>query len=350
MRQVTTPLLAVLLVVALIVGTVGGYILASQLNNNQVNQSAFLPYNDNKRGPVDDSQSGYVASAALVAGFSRGQIAWYWLMGPTNSSVNPVYFFQYQSGGTVQGQNPIIDVKPGDKGYTHFWELYNVTVSNSYMPNTIKSLATLNRAQQAGLATITDSKRAINGPLVARNVKITVVNGEPQFLQVWYRTETATMAVFETNLPSGTVPSVPIWLIKRASDPCPLLEAVCNKDLNNDSDLKDSNDLIDVTPGQPGYFPLWSVSVLRVHDTYLSTVLSNGTRVLNFPSPFPQNPATLKSQYNMFTSLEDAQADQAKASPTSVDLTIGDKGLTFVGLVNCPALPLGVEPPAIAFS
>ena len=341
MRQVTTPLLAVLLIVALIVGTVGGYILASQLNNNLVSQSAFLSYNDNKGGPVDDSQSGYVASAALVAGFSRGQIAWYWLMGPTNSSVNPIYFFQYQSGGTVQGQNPIIDVKPGDKGYTHFWELYNVTVSNSYLPNTIKSLATLNRAQQAGLATITDSKRAINGPLVARNVKITVVNGEPQFLQAWYRTGTATMAVFETNLPSGTVPSVPIWLIQRASGKCPLLEAVCNKDLNNDSDVKDSNDLIDATPGQPGYFPLWAVSILHVQDTYLA----NG-----FPSPFPQNPATLKSQYNMFTSLEDAQADQAKASPTYVDLTMGDKGLTFVGLVNCPALPLGVQPPAIAFS
>ncbi len=52
----------------------------------------------------------------------------------------------------------------------------------------------------------------------------------------------------------------------------------------------------------------------------------------------------------MFTSLEDAQADQSKTVPTYVDLTVGDKGLTFVGLVNCPALPLGVEPPGIAFS
>ncbi len=342
MRQITTPLLAVLLVVALIVGVVGGYFVASRLNNNEVSQSAFLPYNDNNGGVVDDSQNGYVTSAALVAGFSRGQIAWYWLMGPTNSSVNPVYFFQYQSGGPVQGQNPIIDLKPGDKGYTHFWEIYNVTVSNSYMPNTIKSVATLKRAQQAGLATISDSKRVINGPLVGRNLKITVVNGEPQFLPVWYRTETATMAVFETSLPSGTVPSISIWLIQRASDSCPLLEALCNKDLNHDSDIKDSNDLIGTTPGQAGYSPLWAVSILHVHDDYLP----NG-----FPSPFPQNPATLKSQSNMFTSLEDAQADQNLANPVYVDLSTGNRGLTFTGnLVNCPALPLGVQPPAIAFS
>ena len=342
MRQVTTPLLAVLLAVALVVGAVGGYIVASQVSNNQVSQSAFLPYSDSRGGPIDDTQSGYVTNAPLVAGFSGGQVAWYWLVGPTNSSTNPVYFFNYQSGGTVQGQYPIIDAKPGDQGYTHFWELFNVTVANNYTPNTIKSLATLNRAQRAGLVTITDSQKAINGPLVARNVKITVVNGEPQFLPVWYRTQTANMAVFETNLPSGRVPSITIWLIQRKSDSCPLLEALCNKDLNHDSDIKDSNDLIGTTPGQPGYFPLWAVSILHVHDTYLA----NG-----FPSPFPQNPATLKSQYGMFTSLDDAQADQNLASPVYVDLSVGTKGVTFTGnLVNCPALPLGVEPPAIAFA
>ena len=210
MRQVTTPLLAISLIVALIIGAVGGYFVASQLNNNQASQAAFLPYNDSYGGLVDDSQNGFVTNAPLVAGFSRGQIAWYWLVGPTNSSVNPIYFFQYQSGGTVEGQHPIIDLKPGDHGYTHFWGIFNVTVSNSYTPNTIKSLSTLKRAQQAGLATIADSKRVVNGPLVARNVKIAVVNGEPQFLPVWYRTESATMAVFETNLPSGSVPSISI--------------------------------------------------------------------------------------------------------------------------------------------
>ncbi len=70
-----------------------------------------------------------VAPTARILGrVSSCLVAWYWLVGPTNSSINPVYFFQYQSGGTVQGQYPIIDVKPGDHGYTHFWELYNSAV------------------------------------------------------------------------------------------------------------------------------------------------------------------------------------------------------------------------------
>ncbi len=336
------PVIIVLLVAALVIGTIGGY-FAGQLNKSQASQSAFLPYSDNFGGLVDDSQHSFVTNAPLVAGFSNGQIAWYWFVGPTNNTVNPVYFFQYQGGGTVTGQYPVIDVKPGDQGYTHFWEIYNVTVSDSYAANTIKSVSSLKRAEQAGLATETDAKRVLNGPLVARNVKITVVNGEPVLLPAWYRTQTTTMAVFETNLPSGTVPSISIWLIKRASDSCPLLEVVCNKDLNNDSDIKDSNDLIGTTPGQPGYFPLWSVSILHVHNNYLA----NG-----FPSPFPQDPATLKSKFNMFTSFEDAQADQNSATPVYVDLTFpsSNKGVTPVGLVNCPALPLGVQPPAIDFS
>jgi hypothetical protein len=346
LRQLTTPITATLLIVGLVVGAIGGYLVSSQFNRNPVAASAFLQYNDSFGGPIDDSSTGFIHASILVAGFSRGQIAWYWLVGPTNSSVNPAYFFQYQSGGDVQGQHPIVDVKPGDSSYTHFWEVYNVTVPNSYTANTIKSLSSLNRAQQAGLVTITDAKRAINGPLVAKNVKITVVNGEPQFQTVWYRTDLTTMAIFETNLPSGGVPSIPIWLIQRAGDSCPLLEAVCNKDLNHDSDLKDSNDLIGVTPGQAGYFPLWDVSILHVNDTYLP----NG-----FPSPFPQNPAILSAPtsqggFGMYTSLDAAQNDESSANPLYVNIHIGARGLTHVGLVNCPTLPLGVNPADIASS
>lgn len=351
-------MLAVLLVIALVIGAVGGYLVTSSLSIN-----AFSSYNDNYGGAIDDSQNGFVTSAPLVAGFTRnqstapftGQIAWYWLVGGTNASVNPIYFFNYQNGAPVRGQYPIIDVKPGDTGYTHFWEINNVTVPNNYAANTIKSLTTLNGARQAGLVTVKDAGRSINGPLVAHNIKIAVVNGEPQFQSVWYRTDLATMAVFETNLPNGAVPAISIWLIQRNGDSCPLLEALCNRDLNNDGDLKDSNDLIDTYPGQLGYSPLWAVSILHVYN---NTYHPNGglpypvSTSGGFPSPFPQDPS-VASANGMFTSLEQAQADQSKTNPTYVDLTFASstKGVTFTGnLVNCPTLPLGVEPPAIAFS
>src|SRR5260370_5027469 len=111
MRQISSPLLAVFLLVAFGVGVLGGYLVSNQINNAQVNQSAFLPYTDNYRGLVDDSKSGFVTNAPLVAGFSKGQIAWYWLVGPTNSSFNPAYFFNFQSSAPVTGHKTIIDSK-----------------------------------------------------------------------------------------------------------------------------------------------------------------------------------------------------------------------------------------------
>lgn len=357
MKPVTTPILAILLIVAIIVGGVAGYLVSNRSSSN-----TFSSYNDNYGGLINDSNSGFVINAPLVAGFTKnqtagsqnGQIAWYWLVGGTSASVNPIYFFNYQNGAPVQGQYPIIDVKPGDTGYTHFWEINNVTVPSTYTPNTIKSLTTLNSAKQAGLVTIKNASRSLNGPLVAHNVKISVVNGEPAFQPVWYRTDLATMAVFETNLPGGGVPTIGIWLIQRDGDPCPLLEAVCPADFNHDGDLKDSNDLIDTYLGQSGYSPLWAVSIRHVYNnTYhpngglaYPISVSNG-----FPSPFPQDPLAVSN--GMFTSLEQALTDQAKTNPTYVDLTFpgSTKGVTSTGnLVNCPTLPLGIEPPAIAFS
>lgn len=365
MRQITTPLLALFLVVALVVGVVGGYIVGSRLSNNN---NTFSSYTDNYGGPIDDSNSGFVTNAPLVAGFTRnqtagllnGQIAWYWLVGGSSASVNPVYFFNYQNGAPVHGQYPIIDVKPGDSSYSHFWEINNVTVPSGYAPNAIKSLTSLNAAKQAGLVTIKDAGRSLNGPLVAHSVKIAVVNGEPQFQLVWYRTDVATMAVFETNLPSGGEGAIDIWLIQRDGDRCPLLEPLCSStgvvtDFNNDGDIKDSNDLIDTYPGQAGYSPLWMVSILHVYNsTYhpngglpYPISISNG-----FPSPFPQNPISLKAANGMFTSLEQAKADQSNANPTYVDISFpgSTKGVTPTGnLVNCPTLPVGIEPPASAF-
>jgi hypothetical protein len=149
------------------------------------------------------------------------------------------------------------------------------------------------------------------------------------------------MAIFETNLGGSRVPAIPIWLIQREPDTYPLLEWVAGKDLNGDGDLSDSNDLIGTTPGQPGYSPLWLVQILHVKSTYLSAAAPN-----ELP-PFPANPSMLSTKYGMFTSFQSAQTDRVASTPTYVDTSYpnADKGLeTTNTLVNCPALPIGVQP------
>jgi hypothetical protein len=339
LKPVSGQVFAISVIVILVVGLGVGYLVRNQLVQSQLNQAAFQSLADQYQGTLDDSGSAFIHNLPFVAGFSDGQIAWYWFVGPTNNTINPVYIFQYSTGQAVQGQFPIIDVKPGGQGYTHFWEIMNVTVPSTYVPNTIKSLTTLNHAQQNGLVSISDSKRALNGPIIAHDAKAEVVNGEPLITSIWYRSKLSSMAIFETNLGGSRVPAIPIWLIQREPDNYPLLEWVAGKDLNGDGDLSDSNDLIGATPGQPGYSPLWLVQILHVKSTYLSAAAPN-----ELP-PFPGNPSTLSSKYGMFTSIQSAQADRSASSPTYVDTTVADKGLeTTNTLVNCPALPLGVQP------
>src|SRR5260370_7041941 len=100
MRQISSPLLAVFLLVALVVGVLGGYLVSNQINNTQVNQSAFLPYTDNYRGLVDDSKSGFVTNAPLVAGFSKRGKTWYSRLSPPTSSLIHPYFSIFSRPGT----------------------------------------------------------------------------------------------------------------------------------------------------------------------------------------------------------------------------------------------------------
>ncbi len=342
MRPVSSRVFSVSIILVLVVGVAAGYFVRSQLNPSQPSAAAFLNFTDQYQGPLDDSGSAFAKNVPLIVGLSRGQLAWYWFVGPTSNTVNPVYFFQYPNGQPVQGQAPIADVKPGDSAYTGFWEIKNITVPASYAANTIKSFDSLNRAQQAGLVTVSDSNRVLNGPIVARNVKTEIVNGEPAITSVWYRSKLATMAIFETNLAGGSQVSViPIWLIQREPDKYPLLEWVAGKDLNGDGDLIDSNDLIDQTPGQAGYSPLWQVQILHVKVNYLSAAAP-----FELP-PFPGNTTTLSTQYHMFTSIQSAQADRSAASPVYVDTSFPNTQLgleTTNTIVNCPALPLSVQP------
>ncbi len=349
MRPVSSRVFSVSILVILVLGVAAGYLVRGQLNPAQPSPTAFLPFTDQYQGPLDDSGSAFAKNIPLIVGLSKGQLSWYWFVGPTNNTVNPVYFFQYSNGQPVQGQAPIADIKPGDTAYTGFWEVKNVTVPASYVANTIKSLDSLNRAQQAGLVTVSDSNRVLNGPIVARNVKTEVVNGEPAIASVWYRSKLATMAIFETNLAGGSrVSVIPIWLIQREPDKYPLLEWVAGKDLNGDGDLQDSNDLIDQTPGQPGYSPLWQVQILHVKSTYLSAAAP-----FELP-PFPGNPSTLSAQYGMFTSIyhntgaNAANDDRVSSNPLYVDTSFPNTQLgleTTNTIVNCPALPLSVQPP-----
>ncbi len=325
-------------VVAIVAGLGGGYLVGQRA----IPLGSFSNYTDAYVGLLDDGADAFLKTMPLIGGFAEGGLAFYWMVHATSPVPNNAYVFVYDDGKTVRGQFPVVDVLPTEASYSDFWRIFEVTVPRGYPVNSIKSLATLDRARSAGLVSVQDTGLIENAPVVARGVKTQVVNGLPELQQGWYRGSTVTLAVFETDLrPNGLgqVSPIPIWLIQRAADHEPLLEIVrtVDQDLNRDGDLYDSNDLIDLFPGDPGYSPLWAVAVLHVRDTYLRD---------GFP-PFPADPAVLRQSYGMFTSIAEARADPEG----HVDRSIGQEGVTPMlmpdgkqALVNCPALPSGVLP------
>ncbi len=62
----------------------------------------------------------------------------------------------------VEGQSNIIDTKPGDAGYTAFWNVNFVTVPAGYVPNSIRSAADVRAAGY----TITPTTTVVNCPVI----------------------------------------------------------------------------------------------------------------------------------------------------------------------------------------
>ena len=62
----------------------------------------------------------------------------------------------------VSGQRNIIDVKPGDAGYTAFWDVHLVTVPSSYVANTFTSFSDV---MSSGYP-VADPGIAVNCPVV----------------------------------------------------------------------------------------------------------------------------------------------------------------------------------------
>ena len=62
----------------------------------------------------------------------------------------------------VPGQNPVIDVIPGEAGYSDLWEVSIVLVPEDYVPNTLRSAADISAAD----LNIVPSDRLVNRPVV----------------------------------------------------------------------------------------------------------------------------------------------------------------------------------------
>lgn len=195
---------------------------------------------------------------ALVHGWYKGEEVVYYDFGmntplASNGSVPaaPIWVLitGMDSDGTpqfVEGQPNIIDLVPGDTGYSDLWQVNLVTVPNDYAANTLKSR---DEIVNSGYD-IQAVDMFVNCPVVPAESRF---EGGEQLVQGWYRGQ----QVFYPDFGANPSAAVPIWAFITGIDSG-----------GNPQFVKGQNNIIDLAPDDAGYSAFWRVNLVMVDDGY----------------------------------------------------------------------------------
>jgi hypothetical protein len=124
----------------------------------------------------------------------------------------PIYVLvKAGASAPVPGQLNIVDVIPGDAGYSDFWQVNMVTVPADYVVNSVTSRAEIVRAGYPVEATT----MLVNCPIVpdGSTATLRLAGEDPGLVTGWYRGKTVRYFSFlEKALTGTTVPVSPIYV------------------------------------------------------------------------------------------------------------------------------------------
>jgi hypothetical protein len=195
---------------------------------------------------------------SLVSGWYRDRQVRYYDFGANTRLASagivqtaPIYVFIHgiNADGTpdfVEGQHNIVDVKPGDAGYSDLWQVMMVTVPDDYVADTIKSKADLD---DSGFE-VTATQMFVNCPIVPAGS--TLEGGEP-LTQGWYKGE----EVFYPDFGMNNVSAIPLYAFIHGMNPDGTPDFV-----------EGQNNIIDQVPGEAGYSAFWQVIMVTVPQGY----------------------------------------------------------------------------------
>jgi len=205
----------------------------------------------------------------LVHGWYRNEEVVYYDFGmnsPTSGaavSAAPIWAFitGMNADGTpafVEGQHNVVDVVPGDPGYSDLWEVMLVTVPDGFEPDSIKSRE---EVESSGYE-IMPAGIFVNCPIVPAGT--TFENGE-ELVQGWNKGEAVFYPDFGPNQPAA----IPIWAFITGMDSA-----------GNPQFLEGQNNIIDSLPGDPGYSAFWLVNLVTVDDAYEPNSIKSAADVI----------------------------------------------------------------------
>ena len=208
----------------------------------------------------------------LVQGWYQGRETLYYEFG-TNSAATedgqfvvpaPIYVLVTGFDGDgnpvpVEGQSNIVDVIPGDEGYSDLWQVTFVTVPEDYVANSITAAQDL---LDAGYEQ-TVPGLLVNCPIVPAGS--TLSEGGAEIVQGWYKGQEVFYPDFGLN-PETTAP---------------IYAFITGFDENGDPQfVEGQNNVIDVIPGDDGYSAFWNVNLVTVPEGYEPNSITSASEVL----------------------------------------------------------------------
>jgi LPXTG-motif cell wall-anchored protein len=158
----------------------------------------------------------------------------------------------------VEGQHNVVDVVPGDTGYSDLWQVNFVTVPMDYQPDSITSLDEINASGFPVEAT----NMLVNCPIVPAGTVL--ANGEP-LVQGWSKGQ----EVFYPDFGANPATAAPIWVLIYGMNPDGTPDFV-----------EGQNNIIDTVPGDPGYTAFWDVQLVTVPADYEPNSIRSAADVL----------------------------------------------------------------------
>lgn len=169
--------------------------------------------------------------------------------------------FRDGESAPVEGQLPILDVIPGDEGYSDFWRIYRAVAPADYVANTVTSYEAI---YDVGLD-IEPTETIVNCPVVPEGstAELRVGGGSPEAKMAWYADQVVFLFTFEEATlavsTEGEVPTSPIFVTFNVNPDQPAGGPPSGFVVEPASDQ--THNVISTLPGDAAYSPFWAVNV-----------------------------------------------------------------------------------------
>jgi hypothetical protein len=205
--------------------------------------------------PIDFDQGPFVTQGLGP----RGEKVKYYNFDVQPTAPAPIYvLFRASENMPLGGQLNIVDVVPGDQGYSDFWQVHKVTVPASYVANTVTSRAEILAAGFPVEAT----QMLVNCPVVPDGSKasLRIGGGSAALTTGWYKGKTVKYFSFEERaLMGAAVPISPIYVAFAVNPNLP--GGGPGSGFRVEPGTPQTHNVIATIPSDAGYSPLWSVNV-----------------------------------------------------------------------------------------